>query len=477
MVLRRRVGILFLGAFLSLIAGGCATEEALPAADRDVPAAFRNASMDPLLPGPRALWWQEFSSPELDRLQEAALSHNRELRAAVARVAQAQAQAEAADAGRAATVDAFARRENSAPFNGPGSANTPAEWHIRKRYQIGLRLNYEIDAWGRLGFGAASALALAQASEHDREAIGLTLTADVATAYFEYLALGERIGIAQRGVESRAAALASMEARLRGGDATSQEVAQFRVSLKNAEASMHGLVQRRDRVFNRLALLIGTSPATLSVEAHALDRVAIPSVDSGLPGELLCRRPDVRRAEAQLASAAFDVQAVRASLMPTIALNAEGGLGVGVLPALGSPSSLFFLLAANAVKSVLDGGRREAQLKGSRARHLELLEHYSGTLLTAISEVEDALVNIRLTSAQHAALEQAATAARANFFRNRRAYEVGGIDTFAYRDLEQRAIDSEDPVASMRHDRLRAAVDLYKALGGGQRTGVEACPE
>lgn len=465
-------------AFTAALCGGvigCATEVTLPTPDRAVPSSFKHAPSDATLPRPRTLWWQEFGSPELDRLQEAALANNRELRAAVARVAQAQAQAQASEAGRAATLDAFARRETSAPSDGPGSADTPAQWNTRKRYQLGLRLNYEVDAWGRLGYGAASALALAEASVHDREAIGLTLTADIANGYFEFLSLSERIAIARRGVTSRSSALASIEARMRGGDATSLEVAQFRVSLRNAESTMHGLEQRRERAFNRLALLVGGSPAALALEERALDAVALPVVGAGLPAELLCRRPDIRRAEARLASAALDVHAVRASLMPTIALNADAGLGAGPLSALGGPSSLFFLLAANAVQSVLDGGRRQAQLDGSRARHLELLEQYSGTLLTAISEVEDALVNIRYTAAQHEALAQAARAARSNHSHHRRALDIGAIDVLAFLDLEQRAIDGEDAVAGMRHDRLRGAVDLFKALGGGPRATADAC--
>jgi NodT family efflux transporter outer membrane factor (OMF) lipoprotein len=448
----------------------CTTQEPLPAVDRSVPESYRAAAQAPGLPRPGSEWWREFSSPELNRLEEAGLANNRDLRAAIARVAQADAQARLAEASLAPSVEIFARREAEAPRVGVGLAETRERWDQLNRYRLGVRANYEVDLWGKGEFAAQSALALALASVHQRESVALTLTADLAAAYLEHLSLADRLRVAERGLRSRREQLRATMQRAARGDATAQEVAQARVALATAESAHGALEQRRERAFNRLALLAGTSPAALRIEADGLSGVAVPAVDPGLPSDLLCRRPDVRRAEAQLAAAELDVHAVRAALLPSFPLLGEIGLGARHLASLTNPASLFFLATASLAQTVFDGGRKESQVEAARARHLELLHQYSGTLLTALREVEDALAGVRLTGEQHAALAEAAAGARSNYELVRRSFDAGAADLFALLDAEQKLVAAEDSRDAALHDRLRAAVDLYRALGGGMRT-------
>ena len=448
---------------------GCATEEPLPAADPAAPSAYRNPVAAPGLPRPRTDWWREFSSTELDRLQEVALANNRDLQVAIARVAQADAQARIADAARYPSVEAFGRREALAPDDGPGSAATRSDWRSLNRYQLGLRANYEADLWGKQGYAAESALALAVASVHQREAAALTLTADVATAYLEVLSLGDRVSISERGLQNRRNALGAVRKRLQQGDATALETAQQRVALATAESAAATLQQRRERAFNRLAVLTGVAPAELKLQARGLAGVAVPAIHPGLPSELLCRRPDIRRLESQLAAAQFDVRSLRANLLPSFSLLGEIGLGSRHLAALSNPASLFFLAAGTLAQTVFDAGRKEGQLELARARHLELLHQYSGTLLTALREVEDSLAGTRLTEEQHRALAEALDSSRASYALNRRSFEIGAVDYPALLDAEQRLVASEDASESALHDRMRAAIDLYRSLGGGTR--------
>jgi len=463
------------GLAIVLALAACAISEKPVAPPRDTPTAYKAGVPVAGLPRPRAEWWRELGSAELDRLEEAALANNKDLQVAIARVAQAQAQARVADAARHPTLDAFGRRELRAPADGPGSAATRAEWRSQNTYQLGLRANYEIDLWGRSGYAAESALALARASVHQRETVALTLTADVAESYLELLSLNERIAINARSLQNRRNSLDAFTRRARRGDATALEIAQQRVAVATAESLAASLAQRRERAFNRLAVLTGVSPAELKLESTSLAGVAIPAVDPGLPSELLCRRPDVRRAEAQLAAAQFDVHALRANLLPSFSLAGEIGFGARHIVALTHPASLFMLAAGSFAHSLSDAGRRESQLEVARARQVELVHQYSATLLTALREVEDALATVQLTQEQRRALTEAVDASRASFEMQRKYFASGAVDYFQVLDAEQKMVASEDSSESARFDRLRAAIDLYKSLGGGTRAAGDSC--
>src|SRR4029078_1901640 len=180
---------------------------------------------------------------------------------------------------------------------GPGSVVEGGEYRPANRIRGGLRASYEADLWGKLGYGADSALALAAASEFHRQTVALTLTSHLAGAYFDYLSFAARAAVAERGAQSRRRSVAALEQRMAKGDATSVELAQLRVNLHVAEAAAALFEQRRERAFNRIALLAGMGPAGLQRPPAALERIEAPAVSTGLPSELLCRRPDVRRAE------------------------------------------------------------------------------------------------------------------------------------------------------------------------------------
>ena len=205
---------------------------------------------------PSTDWWREFSSAELDRLQDAALANNRDLRAAIARIAQAHAQARLAQAALYPSIEAFGRRETAAPAGGPGTVSSSRDWRSESRYQAGLRANYEIDLWGRSGSAAEAALALAVASIHQRESVALTLTADVASAYFEYLSLADRIEIAERVLRSRRNSLVAVDKRISGGESAAGDAALLRVVLATANRLRQHSCSA-ERAFNRLALLTG----------------------------------------------------------------------------------------------------------------------------------------------------------------------------------------------------------------------------
>lgn len=447
---------------------GCAAPVMLPKADRSVPAAYRDAGEPgPAMKPPLSRWWREFGSAELDRLQEVALENNRDLKVAVARVAQAMAQGRVAEAALSPTVEGYASRELVAPEVGIAQARTREQWNRLNRYKVGLRASYEVDLWGRHAAAADAAMELALASLFQREAVALTLTAEVAAAYLEVLSLGERMAIAGRAEQARRRQIEGLQRRLERGDATVADLARFRVLLGTDQANVALLTQRRERTFNRLAVMVGVAPADLRLAPGEISALAVPAVDTGLPSELLCRRPDLRRLESQLRAAEFDVHSVRANLMPGFPLTADIGYGARHLAALGSPASLFLLATGAVIQTLFDGGRKEAQLDLAKAKHLDLLQQYAGAILNALRDVEDALVGIRLAGAQRDAHAEAVRAARANLEATERTERAGAAELLAVLDAQLRVLNEEESLEAARFEHLRGAVDLFRSLGGG----------
>jgi outer membrane protein TolC len=198
-------------------------------------------------------------------------------------------------------------------------------------------------------------------------------------------------------------------------------------------------------------------------------------VQPGLPSDLLCRRPDIRRAEAALESAQADLYAARANLLPSFALSAQGGFGSFLLSSILAPQSLFYNLSANLVQNVFDGGKRRSEIEVADAKNRELLEAYANTVLSAMRDVEDGLSGVALTARQYAALNNARKRARQLAQYSVLVVERGGMDFVQLFQVQGTVIAAEDAAINGRFEQIRASVDLYKAIGGGLRLGEDPC--
>lgn len=412
-------------------------------------------------------WWTEFNNSELNALVETALTSNYDLRVAVARIEQAEKQARMADGARAPSVDFFGGIESRAPAAGVGTAASREDWYARRTYQAGLRVNYELDLWGRLGAETRSALELARASVFSREVVALTLVAETVTSYFQYLSLRERIAIAENNRQLAQNVARAVERRLQRGDATLIEQQQQHIAIALIDNNLANLQLQKERTLTRLAVYLGQPPGTIQISGNSLRPTQMPPVAPGLPSELLCRRPDIRRAEAQLASASADVEAARANLLPSVALTGQLGQGSFHLSDLLSPQSLLYSLAGNLTANVFDGERKENRVAQTRARNRELLEQYASTVLAALRDVEDALAGIRLTQQQQQALTEALGRNNRLLELSQQIYKTGALDYISLLDLQRNVHLAQDAEASARFEHARATIDLFKALGGG----------
>ncbi len=405
-------------------------------------------------------WWRSLGSAELDALMHTAQAQSLDAAAAAARLRQAEATARQAGAALLPAVNATLDASRQARFSGGSSTDGTAA----NRYAAGFAASYEIDFWDRLRAGHDSALASLQASAFDRDTVGITLAAAVAEAWLRLVGGRERLAIAVLNLQSAERVLALVDSRTRAGAATALELAQQRGLVATQRQAIELLRQQVQGHHMALAMLLGqtTPPAVL---ADTLAPLQPPAIGAGLPAELLVRRPDIARAEAQLAAAHADVQAARAALLPRITLSA--GLGVGG----DRPGRAFehplYSLAAGLTAPIFDAGRLAAGADIAQARRDELLARYQAAIVAAVGDAELALQAVAGTGAQIAAQAQVLEQAQQAHTLAQVRYRAGADTLLTLLDAQRTLYAAQDMAAQLRQARLLASVGLYKALGGG----------
>ena len=439
-----------------------------------LPTAYKTP-INQQLPRPKEQWWQDFGSEELNGIVETALTNNFDLRIAIARVSQTRAQADIVKSAQYPTLDANVRYGNQAPVPGPGYASNSSQWGSQPLWQAGALVNYEVDLWGKKGFDTQSAFSQALASEFNRQVVALSLVGDVMTVYFQVVSLDERIAVSERNLEAIRGVGRGIERRVDLGDATLIDLSQQLILENNTDALVTGLKLQRERAINRLAALLGTTTSSIKIKAKSVEEFNAPIVAPGLPSDLLCRRPDIRRAEASLEGAEADLLAARANLFPTFAITGGGGYGSFLLSQLTMPQSLFYNITSNLVQNIFDAGKRRAQIQLASAKNVELLESYANTVVGAMRDVEDGLSGVALTAQQYAALNDSRKRAQRLAVMSAKVVERGGMDYVQLYEIQRTVIASEDAAITGRSDQLIASVNLYKAIGGGMKLDNDAC--
>lgn len=431
--------------------------------------------VDEQLPRPKELWWEDYGSDELNELVESALTSNYDLRVAVARVAQTRAQAAVVKSVQYPQVDLLAGYNIQAPEFGVGSAGTTEAYGSRTTWQVGAMVSYEFDIWGKLGFNTESAYATALASEFNREAVALSLVGDVISTYFQAVSLGERIQVSERNLAAITNVSKGLERKVDRGDSTAIDLSQQLILQTNTEAQLNDLKLQRERALNRLAILVGRPPHSFKVKTAMIESFKVPAVKPGLPSDLLCRRPDIRKAETELIASRADLYAARANLLPNFALSGTGGYGSYLLQQFAQPQSLFYTLGIQLVQHVFDGGKRRAEVQLASAKNVEKLEGYANTVLSSLRDVEDALAGVTLTKRRYDALNQSRHRAQKLAVMSTRVVEKGGMDYVQLYEIQRTVLIAEDSAVAARSDQLRTTVDLFKSLGGGMKLENDPC--
>ncbi len=456
---RPLAGLLCCGA---LLASACSLGPRYHKPDVPAPDHWVTAS-DPAAPEwPSADWWRGFHSAELDALIAQAQSANDDLKAAIARVEQADAQRRIALAPLVPSLSASATATRArAPVLGSTSYVTGNDFNPL------LSASYELDFWGKNRAAYVAAAATERASRYDRTTVELSVLAGVATTYFQVLELRDRLAVAEKNLGNAQEVLRGLTLEQRAGVSTALDVAQQQTVVDTVNASIPPLKQQLRQSEDALAILIGSTPETIDVTRGTLDELGQPAVRSGLPSELLARRPDVASAEAQLIAANANIAAARAALFPSISLTAGGGFESPALANLLTPANRVWSLAGSLTQPIFQGGALVGEYRYTQARYRELLADYHKAVISALANVEDALIAVQQTSDQVARQQEATEQARRAYRFAQMQMHAGTINVLTLLNTETSLFTAEDQLAQAKYTHLNALVSLYQALGGG----------
>lgn len=465
-------------SILVFIAIGCTVGPDYQMPEVGVPARF-GAATQPAAPVDLAHWWTTFKDPQLDSLVARAIEGNLDLKLAESRIREARALrgVVAADAWPGVNANGSFRRsrtsenafdtgqgnggQNFGGFAGPG--DTTNLW------QAGFDAAWEIDVFGGVRRSVEAAEADISARIEDRRDTLISLLAEVARNYLEARGYQQQIEIARRNViiQQEAADVAASKARLAGG--SELDVARAQAQVASTQSLIPQLEALRDQSAHRLAVLLGREPRALVSELAAIKPIAKgpPVVPPGLPSELLRRRPDIRRAEREIAAASARIGVATADLYPRFSITAALGLQSEKFSSLGDWGSRYWNLAPGVSWNVFDAGRIRSNIEVYTERERVALLQYEKTVLTALEEVESALVAYEKEQARRDLLANAVE-------RNRRAvelaktlYQGGARDFLNVIDAERALALSEDQLVQSERLISTNLVALYKALGGG----------
>jgi outer membrane protein, multidrug efflux system len=395
-------------------------------------------------------FWQELGSADLNNLIDTALAQNLDLEAALHRIEQARAQAKVAASPLYPTVSAsgagsqtFQDPKNSQSLRGGGS------------------ISYEVDLWGKNRNAAKSADYQVDASQFDREALRLVVTADVTDFYTQILSLNDRIRIAEFNLKNAEEILRIIEARFAQGGVSGLEVSQQRVAVNGFRTTLASLNEQRTTNGNALAILLGKAPQNLSPTTAQLASLKMPQVNLTPPATLLTARPDIQSAEAGLRSANADIGVARAAFFPSLTISADTVIAAG----FGGPAAAASSIASSLLAPIFTGGKLTGNLEGVTARQKELAAQYQKTVLVAFQEVEDALAALKSNNEQAALAVESVKESQNAYDIAKARFDAGAIDYLDLLETQRSLYQAQDSQITINEGQLVAYVQLRKALG------------
>ena len=467
----RRLGFSALAALAALLVAACTVgpdykrpAAAVPAAGYKEDAGWQQAQpADSTL---RGKWWEVFNDAPLSALEEQVTVSNETLKAAQAQFLQARAAIRFNRAGYypvlTVTPSASRSRESgNQPFAGPFSKGVTAN-----NFEIPFEASYEPDVWGRVRRNVESARTGAQASAADVENVSLSLHAELALDYFQLRELDAEIQLLDSTVLSFQRALDLTQSRYKGGVASQVDVAQAQTQLETTRAQSIELHIQRAQLEHAIAALVGKPASDFSLPVAPL-AAQPPVIPTGLPSQLLERRPDIAGAERRMAAANANIGVARAAYFPVFALGVTGGFQSAVITTLVQGPSSLWSVGLSAAETLFEGGQRRAASEQARAAYDQSVANYRQTALTAFQEVEDNLAALRILEQEAATQRNAVDSAERSLALSNNRYG-GGVTSYLEVTVAQSAALSDERVAvQIQGRRMTACVLLIKAVGGG----------
>ena len=447
--------------FLLLYLSGCVVGPDYEPPEIETPSAYINETGVDASP-PMYGWRDLFGSPELNELLDIAEANNHDLKAAWQAVLVSRAILGRSRSDNIPDLDAgiggnYFKNSNALSSSGVGSSG--------ERYDADITARWEIDLFGSIRRSIQAAEANLDAQEALYQDLMFTLQADVALHYFQINSLQAEIELLERSRDTRRQSLELIEERFNTGTISELRVAQTTSLAANAESRLYATLRRQNSLIYSLATLLGETPATFDYQPKALETEP-PLVPAGLPGELLTRRPDIRRAERLLAAANEQVGVAVASYFPSINLSGTLGRAANDWDELFDSNARYKNFRPTASVPIFLGGRLRAEEDRARAQYEQRLQQYKQTVIEAVTEVEDILQSLNLLNAQIEAIalsvESSNVARRISILQ----YERGLSDFITALDAERTALNAEQQLVQLKRSQFLDTIDLVRALGG-----------
>lgn len=474
LVRRSGTPLRFVPAFgVALVAAGCVvgpnykTPET-PIADSFTPSTQPAAAATQPVVDTTTAWWTTFGDPAMDELIGQARESNLDLRAAEARVREARALRGVVSSQYWPDVRAggsYDRSRNSKGIS-TGGQFFPTEQDL---YTAGFDATWELDVFGGTRRAVQAATADIQAAVADRNDVLLSLLAEVARNYVELRVSQRQVTIAQDNVAAQQQTLELTKARLNAGLTSDLDVARSEAQVASTQSRIPVVQTQVQQAIHRLSVLVGKPPRALAAQLGAPKAIPAPppEIPAGLPSDLLRRRPDIRRAERNLAAATARVGVATADLFPRFTLTGSLGLEADKFKNLGNSSSAFWSIGPGVSVPIFNAGRIRANIAAERARTDQFLANYEQTVLNSLAEVEDAIVAYQKEYVRRQSLAQAVASNQRAVQLSQQLYQRGLTDFLNVLDAQRALFLSEDELAASDANVSAFAIALFKALGGG----------
>lgn len=447
--------------------GGCANS---PASLRGtstvtIPSAWQQEKPTAVpVPSDLARWWAQFNDPVLNEVVASALRTSVDVRTALSRISESRARY------RLDRADYFPMLSASASGQSNRAENRQTDIvSTDRRFSAGLDASWEIDLFGRqraLVRAAAADLAQTEANYH---AAQVSLIAEVATAYVSLRSATAQIAVVERSLATRQETVQLTRWREQAGLVSALDTQQSVSLLEQARASLPPLYQAAEQTRNQLALLSGLLPGALDtlLAAERPVPIAMENIAIGIPADTLRQRPDIRAAEAALEAATARTLASQRRRFPSLSLSGTLGVEASRFGDLTSPTTAVANAVGSLTAPIFDAGRIRQSIRIQTALEEQAFIGYEASVLTALSEVENALIAERRTQERLGVLVHAITAAESAATLAQQQYEAGSVDLITVLDAQRTLLSLQQQQVTTKADRAAASIQLYKALGGG----------
>jgi outer membrane protein, multidrug efflux system len=420
-------------------------------------------------------WWEVFHDPVLQRLVRQALENNLDLRQAIARVEQAQAQVKVVHSPIFPQLGyGAAAARQSGPIVTQGSIDSVTY----NSYVGSVGLSWELDIWGKVRRATEAAQAEMLATEDFQRGVMLTLLSGVAASYFQLLAQDRELEIARETVALYGKTVGLFRDKYEGGASSLLPVNRAAAQLANTAANIPELERRIADTENRLSILLGRAPGAIPRGEKLTEQKGPPAIPPGLPSQLLERRPDVRQSEEQLVAENARIGVAKANFFPSLSLTGLfGGQSTHVSSVLNG-SSTIWSFGAGLVGPIFTGGRLTGEYEAQESRWKQAKANYEQTVLNALGEVSNALVGQQKLTEIRTQRELAVQELQSSVGLSLDRYLVGAASYFEVLQAEEQFYFSQQALVQTQVDQLINIVQLYRALGGGwQQQAATGTPD